>query len=86
MSAKQPTQQPQRPRTRLDRARLGMRIGLGGLLAAAVVWFMVANSQHVTVDWFVVETRSRLFLVILLSAVLGALVDRLIRWRRHRRQ
>jgi uncharacterized integral membrane protein len=85
VSPEQETQQPHRPRTKVEKARLGTRIGLGALLASAVIWFMVANSQEVEVDWFVVETHSRLFLVILLSAVLGALVDRLIRWRRGRK-
>jgi uncharacterized integral membrane protein len=61
------------------------RIVLGAVALVLVVWFAVANSQRVTVDWFLVETSSPLFLVILLAAVLGALADRLIRWRRARR-
>jgi uncharacterized integral membrane protein len=86
VSTEQQTREAQQPRGRLDKTRHWLRIGLGALLLAAVIWFMVANSQEVEVDWFVVETRSRLFLVILLSAVFGALVDRLIRWGRHRKE
>jgi uncharacterized integral membrane protein len=58
---------------------------IGAVVVALVIWFAVANNQKVTVDWFLVETSSPLFLVILLSAVLGAWADRLIRWRRGRR-
>jgi uncharacterized integral membrane protein len=58
---------------------------IGAVVVALVIWFAVANNQKVTVDWFLVETSSPLFLVILLSAVLGAVADRLIRWRRARR-
>jgi len=61
------------------------RILLGAFVLAAVIWFAVANSQRVTVDWFLVETSSPLFLVILLAALLGAAADRLIRWRRRRK-
>ena len=61
------------------------RVVIGAVVLALVIWFAVANSQRVTVDWFLVETRSPLFLVVLLAAVLGALADRLIRWRRQRK-
>jgi uncharacterized integral membrane protein len=58
----------------------------GALLLALVIWFAVANNQRVTVDWFLVETSSPLFLVILVAALLGVLGDRLIRWGRRQRR
>jgi uncharacterized integral membrane protein len=51
-----------------------------------VIWFIAANTKQVSVQWFIVETTSPLFLVIILAAVLGALIDRLIVWRRGRRK
>ena len=61
------------------------RVVLLAVALAAVIWFAVANSQRVHVDWFVVGTDSPLIFVIVLSAVLGAALDRLVRWRRRRR-
>ena len=59
---------------------------VGALVLALVIWFAVANNQRVTVDWFVVETSSPLFLVILVAAILGVVGDRLIRWGRRQRK
>ena len=72
-------------RTTTEKARLTLRITIGALALAAVLWFAVANFQRVEVDWFIVTTSSPLVFVIVVSAVLGALVDRLIRWQRARR-
>ena len=76
-----PTKAGDQPWRRLLRPR----VLTGAIVLALVIWFAVENSQRVTVDWFLVETRSPLFLVVLLAAVLGALADRLIRWRRKRK-
>ena len=76
---------PETPSTSSWRRFLRPRFVIGAIALVLVIWFAVANSQRVTVDWFVVETRSPLFLVVLLAAVLGALADRLIRWRRQRK-
>ena len=73
---------PQAKPSKTHQAKFWGRVVLGALALAAILWFIVANSQSVTVNWFVVETHSRLWLVILLAAVLGALIDRAIRWRR----
>lgn len=78
------SEEPRKPERARRDARFYTRLGLGALATAAVIWFAVANSQHVSVDWFVVTTESRLIFVIILSAVLGALADRLIRWHRRR--
>ncbi len=75
----------QAKQSKTHQAKFWGRVALGALALAAILWFIVANSQRVTVNWFVVETHSRLWLVILLSAVLGALIDRGIRWGRGHR-
>ena len=77
---------PETTPSRADKARSWTRIALAGAAIGAVLWFIVANSQRVSVNWFGVETRSPLFLVILLAAVLGVVADRALRWRRSRRR
>lgn len=77
---------PQPTKSRGEQARSWTRIALAAAAVGAVIWFAVANSQRVSVNWFGIETDSPLFLVILLAALLGALADRAIRWRRSRRQ
>lgn len=37
-----------------------------------LVWFIAANSQQVQVTWWVFDTSTSLFVVILISALLGA--------------
>jgi uncharacterized integral membrane protein len=58
------------------------RLVVAALLIGLVLWFGFANGQRVRVDFLVGERNSRLIYVILGSAVLGALADRLLRWRR----
>lgn len=45
-----------------------------GILIAGLllVWFIAANSQEVSVTWWVVSTQTSLIVVIILSAILGA--------------
>ena len=61
------------------------RLLVGAAALALVIWFAVDNRRQVTIDWFVFDTETPLFLVIAVSALLGAAVDRLIRWRRAKR-
>jgi uncharacterized integral membrane protein len=81
--ARRPTETPDEES--LWQRALRPRVLVAALVIALVIWFAVANRQEVTVDWFLVETSSPLFLVILVAAVLGGLADRLIRWQRQRR-
>lgn len=67
-----------------DRAVLA-RLVVAVVIVALVIWFAVANSQRVEVDYLVFSRDSRLVYVIIGSAVLGAIADRLIRRRRARR-
>ena len=52
------------------------------LIVVLIVAFAFDNSQRVTVDYLVTSRESRLFWVILGSAVVGALADRLLVRRR----
>ena len=52
------------------------------IVAAVLVWFGLANSQGVTVDYLVTTRDSRLIIVIVTSALLGAVISRLLRRRR----
>ena len=58
------------------------RLIAAAVLVIAVVVFAIANSQRVSVDFVVTTTDSRLFVVILVSAALGAGADRLVQRKR----
>jgi uncharacterized integral membrane protein len=58
---------------------------LGAILVILVVAFAVANGQDVNVDYLLDSTEAPLIYVILGSAIVGALADRLLVWRRRRR-
>ena len=71
------------PATRdTDKGRLG-RIVAGAVVALLVLLFALFNRGRVEVDWVLFERDSRLIYVIIVSALLGALADRL--WQRRRR-
>lgn len=65
-----------------DRERL-IRIAVAAVIVLLVVLFALFNRERVTVDWVFFERSSRLIYVIIGSALLGALADRLVQ-RRHR--
>ena len=65
----------------------GMPIGryiVAGLIGLWVILFAFKNAHRVEVDWVFFTRDSRLIYVIIVSALLGALADRLIQRRRHR--
>ena len=45
---------------------------IGVAAVIMLVWFIAANSQQVQVTWWVIDTSTSLFVVILISALLGA--------------
>lgn len=49
-----------------------------------LVWFIAANSQPVQVTWWVFDTSTSLFVVILISALLGAGITYFLTRVRHR--
>lgn len=59
---------PQGQQHKSDRPKV-IAILVAGLL---LVWFIAANSQEVSVTWWVVSTQTSLIVVIILSAILGA--------------
>ena len=64
------------------RARQTLRIVVWVALVAVVVALAVANTQQVTVDWILGDLDTSLWVVIVASAVVGAALGYLARWRR----
>jgi uncharacterized integral membrane protein len=57
---------------------------LGGLLFVLVIVFIIENSRQVKIRLIVPEVKAPLYVAILISAVLGALIASLLRCRRRR--
>ena len=70
----------QRPDTRKERPSLG-RYVLAAVVVVYVILFAFMNAHRVEVDWVLFERDSRLIYVIVVSALLGALADRLVQRR-----
>jgi uncharacterized integral membrane protein len=60
------------------------RLVAGGVIAVLVLLFALFNRERVEVDWILFERDSRLIYVIIVSALLGAVADRLIQRRRRK--
>lgn len=58
---------------------------LAGILLVVVVIFVAENTRKVTVRLIIPQVTTRLFVPILIAAVLGALIAALMRYRRQRR-
>lgn len=67
-----------------DKGGIG-RLVAGAVIALLVLLFALFNRGRVEVDWILFERDSRLIYVIIGSALLGALADRLLIRRRRRR-
>ncbi len=66
-----------------DPGREGMgRLIAGAVLVVLVLLFAIFNRSRVEVDYVVFDRNSRLIYVIIVSALLGAVADRLIQRRR----
>jgi uncharacterized integral membrane protein len=72
---------PKGSQKRRDQPHLG-RYVVAAIVAVYVILFALFNRDRVEVDWVLFERNSRLIYVIIISAVLGALADRLIQRRR----
>ena len=59
---------------------------VGGIIAVLLLVFIIQNSNDAEVTWLVTDTKTPLWVVIFVSAVLGYVVGQLIEigWRRHR--
>lgn len=64
------------------RARQTIRIVVWVLVLAAVVVIAAVNTQDVDLDWVFGDTTMPLWVVIALSALAGAVVGYVARWRR----
>jgi len=64
------------------RARQTIRLLVWVVGVAALVVFAAVNTQEVAVDWLFDETDLQLWVVIAGSAVVGALIGYVTRWRR----
>lgn len=60
------------------------RLLVAAVIVIVVVWFAFANSQRVEVDYLAFSRDSRLVYVIIGAALLGAIADRLVQYRRRR--
>ena len=69
-------------RERSIRARQTVKIVVGVAIAAVVVAFALANTQDVTVDWLFGDVDTSLWVVIVASAAVGAVLGALARRRR----
>ncbi|MBJ7456706.1 MAG: hypothetical protein JHC74_11665 [Thermoleophilia bacterium] len=63
-----------------DRQRT-TRLVIAGVIALVVILFALFNRDRVSVNWILFERESRLIYVIIGSALLGALADRLLQRR-----
>jgi uncharacterized integral membrane protein len=64
------------------RARQTIRIVVWVVVVAAVAVVAALNTQDVDVDWVVGESTLPLWVVIALSALAGAVIGYVARWRR----
>lgn len=71
-------------RTETESKGLG-RLVAGAVIAVLVLLFALFNRTRVEVDWILFERDSRLIYVIVVSALLGALADRLFQRRRRKK-
>ncbi len=74
-----PTSEAQK-RQRKDIARVVAAL----IIVAVLVAFVVKNSETVNVSFVFFSASVRLIWVLLVTALLGALADRLLQWRRRR--
>ncbi len=64
------------------RARQTVRIVVWVAIAAVVLALALANTQDVTVDWLFGDLDTSVWVVIVASAAVGAVLGYLARWRR----
>lgn len=65
------------------RASQTARVVVWVVLLGAIVVLALRNTQDVSVDWVFGDEEAPLFVVIVLSALLGGLVGAIAVWRKH---
>ncbi len=53
------------------------RLIAGAVVVVLILWFAIANRRRVHVDFILFDRQSRMIYVIIVSAVLGVIADRL---------
>ncbi|HEX4788326.1 MAG TPA: LapA family protein [Actinospica sp.] len=93
MSANIPPAEPQPQQSRRATAKDTLtdrlarpKVFIGGLITIATVWFIIANNSRVRIRLWVPWVSARLWVVLLLTFVAGALVGFLFARRRGRRR
>lgn len=73
-----------------DNAGKDSRLGAGavglGLAAAALLAFVVQNTEDATFNWLMIEITMPLWLALVIAAVLGAVIANLGGWMLRRRK
>jgi len=59
-----------------------LRIGLAAILLVLLVTLLIQNSGAVTISFISIHMQMPLFVVVILSVLLGWVMGRLIRWKR----
>lgn len=70
---------------RTARTGLGKFIG-AALVAVALIAFVVQNTDSTPVQWFFVDRSAPLWLIIVISAVAGAVLSEILGWIIRRRR
>ncbi len=73
------------PESTRDRRRDGSLVVIG-VVAVLLVWFAIGNSQDVRIHFWVTSTHAPLWIVVVLSGVMGALIALLVSRRRRSRR
>ncbi|WP_211244461.1 LapA family protein [Actinospica robiniae] len=61
------------------------KVALGIIITALAIWFIAINNATVRIHFWVAWVSAKLWIVLLLVFVLGALASYLLSWRRSRR-
>lgn len=80
-----PGQTPPPAKQKRDPREIARLVGLA-IVAALLITFIVENSGTVTVHFVFFSAHVSLIWALILAAVLGALVDRLVAWRGRRKR
>jgi uncharacterized integral membrane protein len=86
-----PTGTPQQPQGSTAKDAMAEKLAnpkvvIGGLITIAALWFIIANNSRVRIHLWVTWVSARLWVVLLLTFIAGALVGFLFAKRRNRRR
>ncbi len=81
-------EEPKTPEVKPDRKKLSISPGLVAalLLVVALIFFVVQNGDDVAFEWLVFDMTGPLWVVILVAAIAGAVVNEVFGFVRRRRR